>query len=320
MNLIVAQLIQERTTNSIPKRPSRWRVWVQAIRPFSFTASVMPILVATALAIRDGGADPVLVTFMLLAAVACHAGANLANDYYDHVKGIDSDVSLGPSKVIQQGLLTPAAVRMGMVVSFAVATALGTIIVLLTNWVVLGLALASLAAAYFYTGGPRPLGYIALGELTVFIFMGPVMIGGAFYVLTGRVAAEVLVAATAIGLLVAAILHANNMRDVDLDRAAGKKTMATLFGAGVAAWEYVALVLGAYLSIGLLPFLESRYWPVLVTVVSLPVARRLARLALSSRDPEVLNRLLRGTAGLHLRVGALLSLGLLLTAAVDHFG
>jgi 1,4-dihydroxy-2-naphthoate octaprenyltransferase len=320
VNQTITRPSPERAREPLSSRPSAWRIWFQAIRFSSFTASVMPILIAAALAIGEGEAAPQLVALMLLAAVACHAGANLANDYYDYRKGVDSDASLGPSKVIQRGLLSPAAVRTGMLAAFGLATVLGLVVVALTNWIVLGLALASLAAAYFYTGGPRPLGYIALGELTVFIFMGPVLIGGAFFVLTETMTYDVLVVAAAMGFLVAAILHANNMRDIDLDRAAGKTTLATLFGPRAAANEYVALLLGAYLCIGLPPFFETRQWPVLVTFLTLPVAWRLARLAATNRDTLVLNRLLRGTAGLHLRVGVLLTMGLLVAAGIDRLG
>jgi 1,4-dihydroxy-2-naphthoate polyprenyltransferase len=215
---------------TVPPRatPSRWRIWLQAVRYFSFTASAIPILIGSSLALVDREFDALLFLVMLAASIACHAGANLANDYFDHVKGIDTPESLGPSKVIQQSLLTPAEVRRGMIVAFAIATVLGLVIVAQTGWQILALALASLGAAYFYTGGPKPLGYIALGEITVLVFMGPVMIGGAYYVLAERLTWEVILASLPIGSLVAAILHANNVRDVDLDRRAGKVTLATL--------------------------------------------------------------------------------------------
>jgi 1,4-dihydroxy-2-naphthoate polyprenyltransferase len=163
----------------LPARPSTRRIWFRAVRFSSFTASAIPILIGAGLALVDRTFDALLFVLVLAASIACHAGANLANDYFDHVKGIDTPESLGPSRVIQRELLTPRQVRRGMFVAFGIATALGLAIVAQTGWEVLALALASLGAAYFYTGGPKPLGYLALGEATVLALMGPVMVGGA---------------------------------------------------------------------------------------------------------------------------------------------
>ena len=305
--------------------PSRWRIWLQAIRVFSFTASVVPILVASALAVADGAfaggqvRQPLLAVAMLVASVACHAGANLANDYYDHVKGVDTEESLGPSKVIQQGLLSPAEVRRGMVVAFAVATVIGLGIVAASGWPVLVLALASLAAAYLYTGGPKPLGYVALGEITVFLAMGIGMVVGAYFVLARHVTLASVLVALPIACLVALILHANNIRDVDLDRAAGKVTLATLVGRRTANVEYALLAGAAHLAILLLVAVEPRLWPAVLACLTLPTAARLVRMLQRAQDPQGLNVVLRRTAGLHLRFGLLLTAGLLLGALVERW-
>lgn len=298
--------------------PSRWRIWLQAIRYFSFTASAIPILIGSALALVDRRFDPFLFVVMFLASIACHAGANLANDYFDHQKGIDTQESLGPSKVIQQSLLSPAEVRRGMIVAFAIATALGLVVVAETGWPILVLALASLGAAYFYTGGPKPLGYIALGELTVLIFMGPVMIGGANYVMTDRVTWNAVLASLPIGCLVAAILHANNIRDIEFDRRAGKVTLATLLGRRRANVEFLVLVAGAYLATAIWIAARPRYWPVALVVLAAPTAVSLIRLVFSAAEGRQLNVALRKTAGLHLRFGILMTLGLLIRATIDR--
>jgi 1,4-dihydroxy-2-naphthoate octaprenyltransferase len=255
---------------------------------------------------------------MLFASVACHAGANLANDYYDHIKGVDTDESLGPSKVIQRGLLTPAEVKRGAIVAFAIATVLGLIIVALSSWVILVLALASLAAAVLYTGGPKPLGYVALGELTVFIFMGPVMIGGAYYVMAERVTLEAILASIPIGLLVAVILHANNIRDIELDQRAGKVTLATIVGRRGAAIEYVVLVASAYIATLALIVAKPGLWPVLLVALTIPSALRLCQIALHATDVLQLNVLLRRTAGLHLRFGAFMTVGPVAAAILER--
>ena len=299
-------------------RPPTFRVWLQAVRIFSFTASVTSILVGSALALYDRAFDVPLFLVMLLASVACHAGANLANDFFDHNKGIDTLESLGPSKVIQQGLLTPNQVKRGMIVAFGIATILGLVIVAQTGWEILALAMASLAAAYLYTGGPKPLGYVALGEATVFVFMGPVMVTGAYYVLTDSVTWSSVLISLPIGLLVAAILHANNVRDIDLDRAAGKTTLATLLGRRGATYEYWMLTGGAYLAtIGVI-VAEPGLSTVAIAGATLPVAVRLCRGVAVGEDPPALNRVLRGTAGLHMRFGALYTCGILFAVLIDR--
>lgn len=306
------------TFASTTTTPSRFRIWIQAIRYFSFTASITPIAAGSALALYDHTFDWLLLVLMLLASVACHAGANLANDYYDHIKGIDTAESLGPSKVIQQGLLTPAEVKRGMIVAFAIATAFGLIIVAASSWVILVLALASLAVAVLYTGGPKPLGYVALGELTVFLFMGPVMVGGAYAVMANRLTLQAVLVAIPIGLLVAVILHANNIRDIPLDRAAGKVTLATRFGRRAANDEYVALVAGAYLTTLVLIATDLGLWPVLLTGITVPVAVELCRVVFTATDVRELNLLLRKTAGLHFRFGACMTVGLVLSSIVER--
>jgi 1,4-dihydroxy-2-naphthoate octaprenyltransferase len=299
-------------------RPSTFRIWFQAVRFFSFTASVIPVLVGSAFALIDRELSVPLLLLMLMASVACHAGANLANDYFDHVKGIDTTESLGPSKVIQQGLLTPAQVKRGMLVAFAIATVPGLVIVAMSSWVILVLALLSLGAAFFYTGGPKPLGYIALGEITVFIFMGPVMIGGAYYVHAERLTWEVIAGSIAVAALVAEILHANNIRDIELDRRAGKVTLATLLGRRGANHEYLLLAAIAYVAVIVLVAGAPEFWPALIVAATLRRAIELIRLAYSATEPLQLNQLLRRTAGLHLRFGSLLTVGLIIRAILDR--
>jgi 1,4-dihydroxy-2-naphthoate octaprenyltransferase len=148
--------------------------------------------------------------------------------------------------------------------------------------------------------------------------MGPVMVGGAYYVLTERVTAAALLASLPVGLLAAAILHANNLRDLEFDRAAGKITLATVLGRRRAALEYGLLLAGAYLVVIALVLVEPALWLVTATAVTLPIAARLVRTVAATAEPHVLNGVLRKTAGLHLRFGLLLTLGLLLAAGIDR--
>jgi 1,4-dihydroxy-2-naphthoate octaprenyltransferase len=300
-------------------RPSTLKIWFQAVRFFSFTASAIPIIVGSALALVDRSFDWVLFLAMLIASVACHAGANLANDYFDHTKGIDTDDSLGPSKVIQLGYLTAQQVWRGAIAAFTLATVLGLYIVYRTGWEVLALALVSLAAAVLYTGGPKPLGYVALGELTVFLAMGVGMVVGSYYVHSGQITLQSVLLSLPISGLVAAILHVNNIRDIEFDRSAGKRTMANLLGRTWANREYALLVAGSYVAIAALIASSPSLWPIVAVLLTAPVAIDLIRIVNSDSGPNELNRVLRRTAGLHLRVGLFLTTGLVVRTILDRY-
>jgi 1,4-dihydroxy-2-naphthoate octaprenyltransferase len=298
--------------------PGSLGAWLRAIRSHSFTASIIPILVGSALALIDGEISLPLVVAMLVASVACHAGANMANDYFDHRKGVDNESNLGPHKVIQLGLLTPNQVRNGMIAAFALATVVGVYIVLATDWRVFVLALASLGAAFFYTAGSKALGYVALGEVTVFLFMGPVMVCGAYYVLTETVSWTAALLSIPVGTLSAATLHANNIRDIEHDRAAGKTTLATILGRERSATEYLVWIVASYVAICVTIAVEPTLWILALVAVTVPNAVKLVRLAYSAPDAPALNRLLRKTAGLHLQIGGIMVAALIVRAALDR--
>jgi 1,4-dihydroxy-2-naphthoate octaprenyltransferase len=299
--------------------PGSSGAWLRAIRYHSFTASIIPILVGSALALVDGDVSWPLVIAMLVASVACHAGANLANDYFDHRKGVDNERNLGPHKVIQLGLLAPDQVRNGMIAAFALATLVGVYVVLATDWRVFILSLVSLGAAFFYTAGSKALGYVALGEVTVFLFMGPAMVCGAYYVLTESITWTAVLLSIPVGALSAATLHANNIRDIEHDRAAGKRTLAIILGRERSSTEYLLWISASFLAIVLTIVIEPSLWPVALVAIALPNAMRLVRLAYSAPDAASLNRLLRKTAGLHLQFGSLMTAGMLVRAALDRW-
>jgi 1,4-dihydroxy-2-naphthoate octaprenyltransferase len=284
------------------------RTWLIALRPVSFTASVIPVLVGTAIAAQDEF-HPLLFVLAMLGSVAIHAGTNLVNDYFDHVKGTDNAESLGQSGVIQRQILSARAVLTGGIVAFAFGAVIGVTITAMTGWPVLALGLASVAAGYFYTASPFSLAYRGLGEVVVFTFMGPVIVVGAYYVQTQSWAWEPFVASLAIGLLVAAILHANNVRDIVNDRKNGKWTLAALAGRPVADYEYVALMLGGYAVVVAMTVLGAAPWPVLVTLLTLPLAVRIVRMESQQQSARGLNIVLAQTAGLHMLFGALLAFG-----------
>jgi 1,4-dihydroxy-2-naphthoate octaprenyltransferase len=286
----------------------RVRTWLTALRPVSFTASVIPVLVGTAIAANDEF-HPLLFVLALFGSIAIHAGTNLVNDYFDHVKGTDNEDSLGQGGVIQRGLLSARAVLTGGIIAFAVGAAIGLVITAQVGWPVLALGLASVAAGYFYTASPFSLAYRGLGEVVVFVFMGPVIVVGAYYVQTQAWAWEPFVASLPIGLLVAAILHANNVRDIENDRKHHKWTLAALAGRPLADYEYVALMLGGYGVIIGMTIAGTAPWPVLITLITLPLALRIVRFEARQTSPKALNLVLAQTAGLHMLFGALLAAG-----------
>jgi 1,4-dihydroxy-2-naphthoate octaprenyltransferase len=295
------------------RRPDTLVAWAQALRLFSLTASITPVLLGTAMAWRDGFFSPSRLALVLSGAIALHIGTNLTNDYYDHVNGIDSADSMGSSKVIQRGLLTAREVWWGGIMAFAIGAIAGLVLVHLCGLPILAIGLASVAAGYFYTAWPLALGYVALGELTVFIFMGPVIVLGAYYVAALRFAWQPLVGSLPIAFLVAAILHANNVRDIDMDVLNHKLTLANLFGRRAANLEMVSLYAGAYAATVIAVVVGALPWLALATVVTIGAAWNNLRTIVNETAPGKLDRAVLGCAKLHLAFGLVL-LGSILLA------
>lgn len=307
------------TSTHSPHASSRadWRVWKQALRVPSFSATLAPILVGSAYAWTEGYFNPVLVALMLVAAIACHAGANLANDYYDHRRGVDTAERPGSSTVIQRGLLSAEAVKRGMLVAFAIAIGLGLAIVALTGPAILFLALSCLAVAVLYTGGPIPLGYVALGEVAVFLAMGLAIVAGSFLALSGTITPMVIVIALPNAFLITAIIHVNNLRDVERDQQARKRTVAMLLGHDRSVTAYAALIGAAYLSAGLIVLLSPYLWPILAVAVTIPRAITLTRAVSAAATDRAYSLALRGTNRLLTEFGLLMAAGLLAGAALS---
>ncbi len=283
--------------------------WIRAFRAFSFTASVTPVLIGTALAWRDGCFSVPRFALVLFGAIAIHIGTNLINDYYDHINGIDSAGAMGSSGVIQEGLLTPDEVWWGGITAFVVGAVAGLVLVHLCGWPILAIGLASVAAGYFYTASPIALGYLALGELTVFIFMGPVIVVSTYYVMVLHFGWTPFIASLPVGLLVAAILHANNLRDIQLDRQFHKLTLANLFDRRAANAEMIALVWGAYIVTIAATLVGALPWPVLLTVLTAGRARSELE-TIKRNEPATLHTAVLRAAQLHFEFGILLLFGI----------
>jgi 1,4-dihydroxy-2-naphthoate octaprenyltransferase len=295
-----------------------YRVWMRAVRLFSFTASITPVLIGSAFALVDHGFRPIVAILVLLACVLCHAGCNLANDYFDFRKGTDREMLLGRGGVIQDGWLSPGQVRLGMIVAFGLATGLGIIVLSASTWWLLALAVPCLIAAVVYTGGPKPLGYMALGEATVWLAMGMGITCGTYVALTRELTLEVVVGSLGISSLVAAILHVNNLRDFDTDRSAGKRTLAHLLGWRNAVRELDVLLFAAYLFAMATVAVHLANWPVLMSLATIPAALAISKRVRTEATPPSLNPAVRLTAQVHFRYGLLFAAGLVIRAIIDR--
>ena len=295
-------------------RPGAVAVWVQAIRAPSLSAAAIPVLLGVAIAARDGFFSFGRMLLALLGAIAIQAGTNLINDYYDFRSGADSEQSLGPSMVIQRGLLTPEQVWRGGVVAFALGAALGLILVALCGWPILALGIPSIAAGYFYTASPVSLAYVALGELTVFLFMGPVIVLGAYFVMALHFSAAALWASIPLGFMVAGILHANNIRDIESDTRHNKRTLATILGRNAANYELVALDVAAYATTLIAVLAHAIPWIALIVFITVPRALDQIRIVMRESEPKKLNLALFRSVQLHMEFGLLMIAAFLVAA------
>jgi 1,4-dihydroxy-2-naphthoate octaprenyltransferase len=288
------------------------RVWLLAARPATLTAAVAPVLVGTAAAARDHDFRPLAFAAALAAAVLIQVGTNLANDVADFERGADAGGRLGPPRVTQQGLLAAPQVRWAAYASFAAAAGLGLYLVLLAGWPVLALGLLSIAAGLTYTAGPWPFGYHGLGDIFVFLFFGLGAVGGSYFVQTESFDRVALLAALPVALTVTAILVVNNLRDRESDARAGKRTLAVIIGERATRLQYACCVLGAYVLVAALAGAGELPRTALLGLVSLPFALALVTSVLRGAAGPHLNDVLKGTARLHLLLGATFALGFLL--------
>src|SRR5436305_7250732 len=222
------------------------RIWVMAARVRTLPAAVAPVLVGTSLAIRDGEFDALAFVFALLGALFIQVGTNLSNDYSDARRGADTEDRLGPVRVTAGGLVPPRQVLTATYVSFGLAVLCGIYLIAVAGPVLLLIGAASIVAGVLYTGGPRPYGCEGLGEVFVFLFFGLVAVTGSYYVQIQHLPWEAFALAVPVGMLASAILVVNNVRDIDTDRRAGKRTLAVRLGRERARTLYGVLVYAAF--------------------------------------------------------------------------
>ncbi len=302
-------------TTSIDILPGSMGAWVLAARPATLTAAAAPVLVGTTCAWQAGSfrAGPALVA--LAGAFLIQIGTNFTNDLFDYKKGADREDRIGPVRVTQSGLLTPAQVRLGMILSFLFAMLAGVYLAVAGGWPIVVIGIVSILSGIAYTAGPYPLGYNGLGDLFVFLFFGFVAVCGTAYVQAGFVPVTAAFASVPIGALTTAILVVNCVRDYKQDRRAGKRTIPVRFGRDAGCAEYVALLVVAYLApIAFLLAGLTTLW-ILLPLITLPIAVAATRTIYTSTDGPQLNKTLVTTARLLLLYALLLSASLVLGAS-----
>jgi len=226
-------------------RPGRLQAWRMAARPATLTAALAPVIVGTAVAIRDDAFAPLPALAALFGALCLQVGANFANDVFDHERGADTPDRLGPPRASQLGLLSPRELKAGMAAAFGLALLAGVYLAWVGGWPIVAVGLASIVAAVIYTGGPWPVGYHALGDLFTFVFFGLVAVMGTYYVQAGELTWFSFWAAVPVGATVTMILVVNNLRDIPTDRRTGKVTLGVVLGDRGTRWWFAALLAAA---------------------------------------------------------------------------
>jgi len=302
---------------------SKRRAWLMAARPQTLPAGAAPVVVGAGVAVHAGVFAPLPWVAALVGALLIQVGTNFANDYYDAVKGADTDEREGFTRVTAGGLIAPERVKRAMVATYGLAVVVGLYLVAVGGVPILVVGLSSIAAGILYTGGPYPYGYRGLGDLFVFVYFGVVAVTGTFYVQAvasggyalfptwvpeGTVTAAAVTASLPAAGLSTAILAVNNIRDRETDAAAGKRTLAVLLGYRWSRVEFLALVGMAYVVPTIFALDPAFGLPALAPLVSLPLAASVSRTVLTRTDGEALNPALE-------RVGQALFVHSLLFAA-----
>jgi 1,4-dihydroxy-2-naphthoate octaprenyltransferase len=307
--------------------PAFLHAWWLAIRPKTLTATIAPVMVGSALAVSGGAFEPLPALAALAGGLLIQIGTNLANDVQDYRRGADTAARLGPTRVVQAGLLTPRAVAGGAAAAFGAATLIGLYLVAIGGWPILALGLASIIAGVLYTAGPRPLAYIGLGDPFVMAFFGVGAVAGTYYVQALAPSPAAILLGVAVGAMSVGILAVNNLRDIDTDRAAGKRTLAVRMGeartrayyAGLIALAFVVPVLQVLAGgLSLVPGAGGRVGSgiglgagALLVLVAAPVAWIPVRHVRSGASGAALNPVLGLTARAQLWHAACLAAGLI---------
>jgi len=296
--------------STLPPLPD-WRVWWRQMRPHTLTASVIPVLIGTAMAMSHTAIHLPLFFAMLAASLLIQAATNLFNEYYDYKRGLDTPESVGIGGAIVRDGISPKTVLCLAILFFFIAILLGLYICANSSWWIAVVGLVSMAVGYFYTGGPYPLAYTPFGELASGFFMGPVIVLISYYIQAGTLSRDVVLTSIPVAILVGAILLSNNIRDLDSDRERGRKTLAIRLGRPKAIQLLAGMFAAAYLWTIVYALIIASYWFLLV-LLSLPKAVQAIRRFRGKTKPAEMMPAMKSTAQLHTQYGILLMAGILL--------
>jgi len=268
------------------------KIWILAARPKTLLASFAPVLVGTSMAYEANSFHAMAAFFTLLAAMLIQIGTNYANDYCDFAKGADTQERKGPLRVTQAGLVSEAAIRNAIIIAFLLAVVCGVYLVFRGGWPIMLIGIVSVILGVKYTAGRYSLAYIGIADLFVLLFFGPIAVAGTYYLQTLEVNSLVFLAGIPCGLLSVSILAVNNLRDVEEDRKAAKKTLAVRFGESFVKKQYVFCMLLATLFPLLIFILADGREYALIGVLLIPLSLSACKSVLSYNEPEELNRML----------------------------
>ncbi len=307
-------------SNEINAAPSKGSVYIQAVRTFSYPASMIPCLLGAMLALLISPQTTFwwLMPFIVISLILLHSASNVISDYDDYRKGVDKKETLGGSRVLVDDLISPKQMMRFGLILFALAVVIGIPIIYTRGVTLLLFGLLGLLGGFFYTGRPIGFKYIALGDLFIFLIYGPAIVTGTFYALTGTFSFVAIYTSIPPGLLIAGILQANNLRDLIHDRNANIKTLATVFGEGFAKAEYLFLIIGAYVTVIIL--VATRVlspWSLLVLLSLPPAIKNMNSIkGVKIEDTAKIAMLDAQTAQLTLMFGVLLSASVLISKFV----
>ena len=287
-------------------------IWFMAIRPRTLPAAAAPVLIGTAMALMVAKINIGIFLVTLAAALLIQIGTNLANDYFDFIKGTDNKERRGPTRVMQAGLLTKKEVGISIVVVFSLALICGGFLTFIGGLPIVIIGVLAIVFGIFYTAGPRPLGYIGLGDIFVLIFFGPVAVGGTFYLQTLEINLPSIIAGLAPGFLSVAILVDNNLRDLETDKKSGKKTLIVRFGYRFGIIEYFFCIIITFLIPIILVLMTHGHFFSLISILGIIPAIWLLKKIASRPEPGTLIKILASTGNILMVYSILFSIGWIL--------
>lgn len=287
------------------------RVWIEAARPQTLPAAIVPVMIGASLAYSEGHLNWPVSILILLCALLIQIGTNFANDYYDALSGADTEQRVGFARATASGLIGPVTMKRATFLTMGLAFLVGLLVVWHAGWPILILGVLSLICGVAYTGGPFPLGYNGLGDVFVFLFFGIIAVMGTYYANALHWSTLSFWASLPAGALTTNILVVNNLRDIESDRPAGKKTLGVLFGENALRYEYLLMILLGFAIPLHFYFREGSGWLVLLPFLSTPLAVYLVVNVFTETQKQNLNNTLKKTGAFLIVFGLLFSIGLI---------